>query len=244
MFPIRCLIVAASMALVSTPTNADFWSDAAGILTDPIKLNKGSENIIHAVERANIHAEKLRQRFNDDIAVHLKKFDGTVSDTRTWFSSEVDKIDKNIDKYFDKVSQLEKSFISDTREMVKCSVEVSSDIIKSNLAKSLNDLGKRKPRFVIFGFIKIGEIKLDSTDITSPIEGFREAKNRYDSILSGVSASDNYNKITDAYADIARLANLAKCHYNSDGQKFLELYMIELEYIRRGRAWIGLTSPV
>lgn len=243
----RVASLAIFWGLFVPPAYADFWSDTVGILTDPLKVGEGTDNLLHAVERASIHAERLHEEVNDDIRDYLSQIDTTVSDTRDWFSLERDatisQIERTVSRSLTRVTALEEAFILDTRDLVKCSVTVSANTLRGLLADSLNDLGERKPRFEIFG-IKVGEIKINGADIPSPISGFRQAKALYEQVIFDVGENDPPSTITDAYAEIQRLADLARCHYKNDTTVYQELYLVELEYNRKGRAWLGRMNPI
>lgn len=245
-FP-RFATIALVFGFISPPAHADFWSDAVGILTDPLKIGEGTENLLHAVERAFIHAERLQGEVDEDIRDYLTQIDTTVSDTRDWFSTEreatLEQIERTVSDSLTRVAALEKAFIADTRDLVKCSGEVTARSLRVLLADSLNDLGQRKPRFEVFG-VRIGEIKIDAADIPSPISGFRQTKALYEQAISEVTEDDPPSAITDAYAEIQRLADLARCHYKNDTTVYEELYLIELEYNRRGRSWLGRINPI
>lgn len=110
--------------------------------------------------------------------------------------------------------------------------------MQSRIAGSLNDLGVRRPRLVIFGYTLL-EVKFDKTDFPSPIEAFRQMKILIDHKLSNVKPTDRPSLITNSYAEITRMADLTRCHYKEDTSVFAELYNYDLEYTRRGKAWIG-----
>ncbi|MEP5201265.1 MAG: hypothetical protein ABJQ66_17730, partial [Paracoccaceae bacterium] len=187
---LRIILITFLAATISSPAKADFFSDVTGILTDPLKIGKGSENLLRAVERAFIHAQRLQDEVDDDIRDYIDEIDGTISDTRVWFTGEreatIDQIDGIISNSLAEMSKLEKAFIADTRELIKCGSEVTAESLRDLLADALNDLGERKPRFKIFG-ITVGSLEIDAADIASPIEGFRRAKALYDNRIAAIT---------------------------------------------------------
>lgn len=229
--------------LIASPANADFWGDVAGIFTDPFKIGKGTESVLHAVERAVIHAERLQGELDSDIRDYLSQIDQTVADTRNSITANIEQISQISENAFLELSQLEKSFFHDSRELVKCSTQVTAFQLQSSLAQALNDLGERKPRISVFGFTVISA-EIDAADISSPIEAFRRVKAAYDEKLRQVKPTDHPSKITDIYGEMQRLADLGRCHYKSDTGLFAELYNYELEFNRLERSWLGRVKPL
>lgn len=227
----------------ASPARADFWGDVAGIFTDPFKISKGTENVLHAVERAAIHAERIQDELDDDIRVYLSQIDRTVSETRDSITANIEQISQISDNAFAKLSELEKDFFYDSRELVKCSTEVTAFKLQSSLAQALNDLGERKPRISFFG-VTVISAEIDAADISSPIEAFRRVKAAYDEKLKQVTPADHPSKITDIYGELQRLADLGRCHYKSDTGLFAELYNYELEFNRLERSWLGRVKPL
>jgi hypothetical protein len=238
------------VSLSITPAHADFWSDAVGFITDPLKLEAGTENVIHAIDRTAIHIERIQGEFDDDTRFYLAQIDKTISDTRESITANLDQVAQITDQVaqitndaFVQISGLEQKLFFHTRELVKCTSEIMSKSVQDTLAEMLNDLGERKPRLVLFGKT-ILEAKIDPSDITNPIESFRRVKSAYDDKLADIKPTDHASKITDVYGEMQRLADLGRCHYKSDNDLFGQLYWYELEYNRLGRSWVGRVKPL
>lgn len=220
-------------ALVTAPAKADVFGDFVGILTDPLKLGKASENAIHAIERLNIHVETLVGRVDSSVYERLNQ---VASISR---NIKID-IDDSIQRSFVQIEALQAKIYSDTADLLRCSVEENAENVRSHLSRALNDLGKRKIRLEIFGF-PILWAKIDPQDIDSPIEFFREYKKLKDGKLAEVREEDHPAQITDIYADVAWMARLTRCDYASGSSKWLELYRdYELENIRLQKYWINV----
>jgi hypothetical protein len=234
------LIIASD--IVMHDARSDVLSDARGMLTDPLKAGKASENLLEAVERAGIYAERIEGKLNDDATQRLAQMDTTIRETREFLaqaaSDDLTKIESISLTAFVKVNQLQEDLFRNTRELIKCSTESSADIIQSKIAQSLNDLGVRRPRIALFGFT-LFEVKFDKSDFPSPIEGFRQMKSLIDEKLKNVGPEASPSIITDAYGEIARMADLTRCNYGQDSAVYAELLEDDLEYTRRGKPWIG-----
>lgn len=217
------------MSTVS-PARAGFFEDAWGVVTDPLKIGKGSDNAVHAVERLAIHVARIQRQLDESAKNRIDQVGLILRQTKF-------DIDDSIAKMFAEVATFQTKFFADTAELVRCSGEITGEAIRSNLAKALNDLGQRKPKIVIFGWV-IVTAEIEARDIESPIDSFRRVKSLYDQKLAKIGENDHPAKITDIYAEVARLARLTRCHYHEDSAKWLELYSdYELENIRLQKYW-------
>lgn len=209
---------------------AGFFEDAWGVVTDPLKIGKASDNAVHAVERLAIHVERIQRQLDESAKNRIDQVGLVLRQTKF-------DVDDSIAKMFAQVASFQTKFFADTAELVRCSGEVTGEALRSNLAKSLNDLGQRKPRLKFFGWT-ILTAEIDENDIESPIESFRKVKLLYDQKLAKIGSDDHPSRITDIYAEVARLARLTRCHYHQDSGKWIELYSeYELENIRLQKYW-------
>lgn len=226
---------------------ANFLSDVRGILTDPLKLDKSSQNLLELADRTAIHIERIEGQINSDAKDRLDQIDKTLRDTREFIANEVvvgaNMADQFIDNAFNNINDLQNNFFQKTSDLVKCGTAVSADLVQSKIASSLNDLGLRKPRLTIFGWTVL-EVKFDQQDFPSPIDAFRTLKKLTAKKLDEIREGDPYYRITDTYGEIARMADLTRCHYKEQSQLFAELYETELEYTRRGRSWVGRVNDL
>jgi hypothetical protein len=236
-----------SLALFMMPATAraNLLSDAWGILTDPLKLDASSENVIKAVEIASLNADRIEGKVDRDLQDRLDQLGGIIRETRQGIDKTVgqslDHIDQITSSALQKIDSIQRDIFKSSADLVKCSTEVSSELVQEKIASSLNSLGARRPRIVVFG-IPILEVKFDKSDFPSPIEAFRQFKKYVDNRLADLKPTDSAYTITDLYGEMQRNADLTMCHYNADTATFIQLYEYQLEYIRRGRPWIGATA--
>lgn len=227
------------------PAQANLLNDTWGILTDPLKLGRSTSNAIHAIERAAIHAERIEGKINASVEARLTQIDKTVRETREALdktaTASLQKIDDITTKAFSEISILQRGVFLDTAQLVKCTTEVSLFQVQTKLAETLNDLGKRKPRLEIFGWV-ILSAKIEQSDIKSPIGSFREVKRLYDAKLTKITPNQHPTEITDSYGELQRIADLTRCHYKADTGLSIELYEYELEYNRLEKYWVGLVK--
>lgn len=216
----------------------DIANDVWGIVTDPLKIGKGTENLIHAVERAGINAERLEGKTNEDFKARIDQINYIIKETRKDFREGIDKIEEIANTSFNQITELETKIFSDAAELVKCSVVTTKHEMQTAIADSLNKIGKRKPRFVIFGW-EVGSVKFEPEDIETPMESFRTIKKEYQGRWSRLKLSDHPQMLTDGYSELQRIADLTRCHFKHDTGAAEELWFWEIEFNRREDAWRG-----
>lgn len=217
------------MSTVSS-AHAGFFEDAWGVVTDPLKIGKASDNAVHAVERLAIHVERIQRQLDESAKNRIDQVGLVLRQTKF-------DVDDSIAKTFAHVASFQAAFFADTAELVRCTGAVTGEAIRSSIAKSLNDLGQRKPRLKLFGWTILWA-EIDPEDIESPLDSFRIVKSLYDQKLAKIGSDDHPARITDIYAEVARLAQLTRCHYHEGSAKWLELYRdYELENIRMQKYW-------
>ncbi|MCV9964539.1 hypothetical protein OIU34_21855 [Pararhizobium sp. BT-229] len=236
------LILPALVLLSATPTNAGLLDEAWGVVTDPLKIGKGTDNIIAAVERAMIHIERIQEKLGKDANQIMDRVDKTIGDTRKDIFKMIDATggvaESVTNNAFAKLTVLQTSMIKDVRELVKCSTEVTLFQAQTALSRSLNELGERKPRIEIFGWTVL-TAKIDPQDIDNPMQAYRRIKALYQTKLNAVTEKAHPQEITDIYGELQRISDLTRCHYKSDTGLFDELYWTEIEYNRLEKPWRG-----
>jgi hypothetical protein len=239
----RLRFILPALALLSaTPTNAGFLDEAWGVVTDPLKIGKGTDNIIAAVERAMIHTERIQEKLGKDANQILDRVDKTIGDTRKDMFKMIDAVggvsESVTNNAFAKLNLLQTSMVKDVRDLVKCSTEVTLFQAQTALSRSLNQLGERKPRIVIFGWVVL-TAEIDPQDVDNPMQAYRRINALYQTKLNAVTESSRPQEITDIYGELQRISDLTRCHYKTDTGLFEELYWIEIEYNRLERPWRG-----
>jgi len=221
---------------------ADALDDARGILTDPFKIGKGTENIMDAAERTMIHLQEIQNQFGKDADRILGKIDKTLAETRQDLLKGIDNAgivgQKVTDNAFLRMSDLEHSTFLDATNFVKCSVVTSLQQVQTSLAQSLNQLGERKPRIEIFGWVVLSA-EIAPVDIQSPMASFRNIEAIYQAKLDAVKETDPWQSVIDIYSERQRVANDTKCFYSPDSLAFEELYWVIVENKRLENPWKG-----
>lgn len=235
-----CALV--SVIFSAGDAQAGLLDDAWGVVTDPFKIGKGTENIVNGVENAMIHLERVQKQFGEDADRILGKVDKTIAETRKDVFKAIDETGKVARSVTDnavlQLSRLEKTMVQDAGDLIKCSTQTTLFQIQTTMAESLNQLGERKPRLEIFGWT-ILSAKIDPVDITNPMQTFRKIRAIYQAKLDAIGPDSHPHDITDIYGEMQRLADLSRCHYKADTGLFEELYWTEINYNRMERPWRG-----
>ena len=240
MFKPHAITLVFLAVLLPSQSNAGFLSEAWGVVTDPLKLDSSTENMIHAVERAALHMKDLKKGLDDSgrvVDANIRDYLTEIDDT---INGAIGSADHVVSNALIKISSIEKDFFNHSNQLVKCSVELTSTEIINTLTEMLNTVGATKPRFLLFGFIKIGEVELTAQDISSPIEGYYLAQDKAKERLASLQETDLARKVEAIYGDMEQLAHDTKCHYESKNYLQVRLTKDIYEYRRLHRVWAGL----
>ncbi|TGT93873.1 hypothetical protein [Mesorhizobium sp. M5C.F.Ca.ET.164.01.1.1] len=238
-----CFFGSAFLAVWMTASaHADFWKDAVNVITDPLKLDAGTENLIHAVERADLMLKDLKKSLDEsgktidkNIREYLVGVDSVIQ--KTFVRGEL-----TISSAFKQVSDLEKRIMADAGRFVRCSAATAFDQMQVALAKALNTVGETRPRFVLLGYFELGAVELTPQDITNPIESYDRLKTAAFLRLNELEPSSEAKYVEFIYGDMQRVAELTKCHYEDVNDLSLRLQRDIYEYRRLHQVWAGLVQ--
>ncbi len=223
-FSIFCMSIA--------PASADVFSDAWGILTDPLKVGEASDNAVIAIREARdalIAMERLQEKNDSDIRFYLRDVDGKIDRMKN-ASIEV------VDSLADEIRSVEDKIVRDIVLLVRkaeCSLNRTSDqAIRQSVRDTLPSwlVGDERVFRLPFGVQKkyaLGVIpwgtepKTHSINLRTnpnPFEIFKEFENAYLENLKESKESDDAILIYSAWANLARLSKLTACFY--EGQQF------------------------
>lgn len=219
---------------------ANIFNDIKGILTDPLKLDSSTENILHSIERTGVLAQRLEGKMNEDLTDRINQIDDVIQRTRVGLRDDIKAVTSVA---FDRVSDLQTQFFSKASELLECSVVVGLFDIQTTLAQTLNNLGERKPSITLFGWT-VWSVEIQPNDIVDPIASFRKIKELSDQKISEITDKQHPTVLTDSYAEITRLVKKTRCHYPTGSGLWIDLFNYELEYIRLQKYWIGQVTQL
>jgi hypothetical protein len=207
-------------------------SDAWGVLTDPLKLKDGSENILLAAKEARdaiVGLRRLQDETDSDIRFYLKDIDAKINRIENGAIHLINQTAREIRSIEQKVVD---DVILIIRETECASVRTIDHAINVSFRPSLPSLLRGNTRYVQlpFGtettyflwFIPTGErparLEIDLDSGLSEWETFELIENAYLNSFSQAKDSDSPTKILAAYANLAALAKKTSCFYR--GQVF------------------------
>ncbi|RWC56291.1 hypothetical protein [Mesorhizobium sp.] len=225
----------------ATVAHAGFFREAWGVITDPLKLDASTENVIHTVERTDLMLRDLKKSLDRSGATIDANIRDYISEIDHIIGSTLVSTDKSFSQILGKVSNLEKDLFRDADKFVTCSAQVTLQQMQVALASSLKIIGKSRPRFTLFGW-EIGAIEITPEDIPSPIEGYDLLKTASQERLNALGPDDAAKIVEFVYGDMQRVAALTKCHYSEENELQARLDRDIYEYRRLHQVWAGLVQ--
>ncbi|PBB39596.1 hypothetical protein CK221_01890 [Mesorhizobium sp. WSM3868] len=219
--------------------HADFWKDAVNVITDPLKLDAGTENLIRAVERTDLMLRDLKKSLDASGREVDKNIRDYLGSADLIIQKTFERGDLTITAALAQLSDLEGKIMADAGKLIQCSAATTFDQMQTALARSLNTLGESRPRFVIFGF-EFGAVEVTPLDITNPIESYERLKVAAFRRLDSLEPSSEAKIVEFIYGDMQRVAELTKCHYEAENELRLRLQRDIYEYRRLHQVWAGL----
>ncbi|MCF1470602.1 hypothetical protein FS763_01485 [Agrobacterium vitis] len=224
--------------LAVSSTYAGFLDKAVNVITDPLKLDASTQNVIEAVERARLlsaewqrYLDKSGANLDHSIREYLTSVDGIVG--RTFAEARA-----TIDDAANKLNKLEHNVFTDADRFVRCSSAVTSQEIQELLAHSLNTVGASRPRFKLL-FWDVGSVEFTPQDIDNPIEAYDKLKTSAFAKINSFTATTEAKYVQFVYGDMERVAVRTECFYAADSALAARLERDILDYRRLGQPWDG-----
>jgi hypothetical protein len=206
-----------SIVFDASAARANVFEAAWEVVTDPIKLKSGSDNLY----RSLIELENLEKNANYDIGERKKELDRIVRRSEEQAIADITKFEKTL--YID---------TSDLIRKVSC---VATDALQNDLreavAKALDALSTSNPGLHI-GPFKILDLRAKQVQIDDPSQIYYASRDALladltksvDEMVSAGKPMAAYT-IVDTYQNIERLANVAICGYPNQPIKEAEFRM-------------------
>lgn len=229
------------LLMPAIPAHASFLEKAVNVITDPLKLDASTQNVIEAVERARLMSREWQRYLNvsganvdRSVRDYLKSVDGIVG--KTFSEARM-----TIDDAAIQIGQLEQNVFSDANRFVRCSGAVTNQEVQELLAASLNKIGAAKPRFVLFG-MQVGSVQFTPQDIDNPIVFYDKLKTNALAKVNGFTPNTEAKYVQFVYGDMERVAMRTECFYEEDNPLSTRLKRDVLEFRRLGQPWDGLVQ--
>jgi hypothetical protein len=176
------MLLCALLIIPCRPEAASFLSDVWGVVTDPLKLGKASQELSNAIERTLAGLRDLEQTANQDVKARIDQL-------RTITTEVIAAVDRNalnlrdiVDGSLRKVQDIEEKTYRDAIELIyrgQCTAEVfTSDQLQRSLAQVIENIIQANPGVTFLG-IRVAGVNLKSVTITDPDKAYISAKRYY-----------------------------------------------------------------
>jgi len=246
------LCIAGTLALNSvvipplvSPARADVLGDIGGILTDPLKLGKASQNILESVQRLQLMLNQigsLEATTNSDLADRILQVKDVVDEVIAAVDRNVANLSQIIAQAEMQIASLEQTIYLDAQSIldkVQCVAQNIATIqVQEAVANAVSALSDADPSIRFLG-IKIIDLKARKVQITDPDQAYISIREGYLKRLSALRPTDSAYTIVSTYANIERLAEGASCAYRDPTLAALFLKE-EFNYQRLAEPWANI----
>jgi hypothetical protein len=230
------------------PAKASVIGDFTGILTDPLKLGRASDNILQSVERVQAMLNQvgaLEATTNVDLANRISDVKDIVDEVIGAVDHNVANLGEIVKQAEDRMASLEQIIFIDAQSIldrVQCVAENMATVqIQEAVANAVATLVRSDPHIALFG-IKIIDLKAGNVQITDPDKAYMSLRDGYLKRLAALRATDSAYAIVSTYANIERLAQGASCAYRDPTLAAFFLKQ-EFDYQRLAEPW-SIIPPV
>lgn len=234
--------------MASAPANADVLSDVSGIVTDPFKLGRASDDILQSVNQINAVLRELEGRTNQDLRDRVAEVQRLVDD----MISAVDRNREDIKEFIrttqTQINQLEVTIVRDAEQLLNkfhCTVRAVLDQdLETGLAKIIDQLRKANPALTLFG-IPIMKITVQQIKSKDPFDAYLQTKAALFAEYQKIGANDGAYKIPQIFGNIADLAYWTRCEDTANNKPAIDQILLrdEIEYKRLQEPWTSILTP-
>jgi len=239
---IASFIAAASISAQPPAEAGSVIGDTIGVITDPLKIGKGSADLAAAAERVMIQLRELERTTNMDVKDRVEQVRGIVEDFNRSVTAQVQNIGAIADSALAQVAAIEAQTNRDAIGLVyqvQCATEVAvMDQMQRGLAEFVKNIKAADPGVDLLG-VRLFGVDLKEIEITDPDMAYRSIKRASEHELETLPEDADPYIFVSKYQNLARLAKLFACHYRDVdlGAVFVRQ---ENEYQRLTEPWIAL----
>jgi hypothetical protein len=167
---LRAFAALCVLSFASHDAKANFFSDLAGIATDPLKLGK----LVDGVERSLIQIEQLEKQGDAIAQQRLEQLKDIVAFAIQGGQTVVDQAAA-------KLANLEDQIDNDAKQLIyraECAAVVAlNDQFQHAIVEATQNIGKASPTITIFG-IPIIKFRTSKVTIDNPDQAYKDTKKR------------------------------------------------------------------
>lgn len=221
--------------MLAPPAKANVVEDAWGIVTDPLKIGSAGDSAVKAVNRATEALVTLQRETDSDIRDYLKELSGLILQLEGAIdrqsSAVITRIVKEINQFSDRLDRSINSAIV----QLECAAEVTlNDTLKRSMGGNVKFITRDKLEIVLpfqkpssgfwsslFDSEEDDIIEIDLSRVSSPFRVYEDIRDRHLENLKYIKPDSRTKDLVLIYADIARFARFAHCHYRNDAYGLL-----------------------
>ncbi|ANM04661.1 hypothetical protein AMC78_CH02574 [Rhizobium phaseoli] len=220
---------------------AGFLDKAINVITDPLKVDAGTKNMIAVVERTNImlhdaeeFAKQSGKAIDSSVRDYLQNIDNILG-------KAIGQTGAVVTQALNQVQGLEQQTFKDANAFVMCTGQVLGRDVRVTLAESLNTLGISKPSITLFGWT-IWSVKFTPQDITSPYDAYLLVRDASKANLDAMKAEDSAETVQKIFGDLIRSATETNCFYRPPNPLGTRIDDQIYEFRRLYEPWDGKVS--
>jgi hypothetical protein len=237
----RLALVAISVyvASISPGLSANFFQDAWGVVTDPLKLRQASSTLSDSLERSLIQLGALEATGNYDAQQRLEQIRSILHDV-------IGGTDNTISLATNNMLELESSINADAIKLIyraQCASEVVlMNQFQRSFAQLMANLQKADPS-IRLGGIRIIDLTANNITIDDPDQAYISTKSAVIAKLQkDVTDNSKAYEILSAYQNLEMAAKFTRCYYLDQAldKRFVQ-EVNELE--RQSLPWVMVVTP-
>jgi hypothetical protein len=215
--------------------------EANGIVTDPFKLGKASENILEAVERINKtvkEVQSLEHTTNQDVQDRLVQVQQIVDDVVSGARTDIAAAEQAVEDIEDKL-------YADVMAVLQKAECVAQDIatiqLQEAIASVINTTTDAHIGVTVLG-VEIIKVHSNRVEVIDPDKAYVTSRDASLAYMRSLGPNANAYEILSALANISRIALLTRCSYQGNALDSV-LFREQQEYDLLARQWSD-TVPV
>jgi hypothetical protein len=218
--------------------HANVFATLAGVVSDPLKFGRLSENFKQTVLQALSQIDALADKADAIAKNRLEQVRSIIDDAiKGGMAAE--------SQAMADINSLESKIVSDVQLIlsdIQCaSIVAAQGTLQNAIIQALKNVGKTNPTLKIGGY-KVAEISISSPpDLPAADKIFYETRDGLLSNLKNLKDGDGAYTIISAYGNIEKLAETTRCYYkrNAFEQQFIRE---QFNYKVMQDAWFSTVS--
>jgi hypothetical protein len=229
----------------------DAVGDAVGIVTDPVKLGRASDNLLQAVQPINAMLPQvagLEGKTNDDLRDRIAQVQAIVDRVIAAVDQNVSNLQSIVAEAEHQMNDLENKIFLDAQALLRQVQCLAHDMltvqVPQGFASALRELRQADPSIRIFG-LKVGDLTTNDVQVEDPFGAYMSAKQQLLNSLDQLGPDAPAYSISHTYGTIANLAYLTRCGDLGNTQPATDAMLLrdELKYEQLQAPWSTVVIP-